>query len=294
MLLVSGIFVFSLALTGVIMASTFTIYAPLFGSAIEILLLSFALHRIKVLERTHSLEKAIRDSEAANRAKRSFLANMSHEIRTPLNAILGMTELLDENPSEIEKKNYTRIIKNSGLNLLNLINDILDLSKAETEQVVLKKHTFDLYGMAGRVIDTLKSSANSKGLKLLLHKEPPGSLWIVADEVKLSQVLINLVGNAIKFTDEGTVQLIIEEQEAGKSDISSILFSISDTGIGVSKRDKERIFNTFVQADGSNTRRFGGSGLGLTIARTLPWCNEWEATCRFPVRQERAVHSPSS
>ena len=207
-------------------------------------------------------------ADAANRAKSEFLANMSHEIRTPLNGVIGNAQLLEMSDLSREQKEYLSAIMLSGSNLLSLINDILDLSKIEAEKITLELSDFSLRGCFNNVIRTQRSRIANKGLslKLQIPNEVPDAL--VGDELRVKQILLNLLGNAIKFTNAGSITLsaAIEEQKSGKALIE---FAVTDTGIGIAKAVADDIFKPFVQADSSITRQYGGSGLGLTISRKL-------------------------
>ncbi|MCX7140782.1 MAG: ATP-binding protein [Proteobacteria bacterium] len=207
-------------------------------------------------------------AESANRAKSEFLANMSHEIRTPLNGLIGNAQLLEMSEPNSEQKEYLSAIMLSGSNLLSLINDILDLSKIEAEKVVLENADFSLRGCFNDVVRTQRSRIGNKGLslKLQIPNEVPDAL--IGDELRVKQVLLNLLGNAIKFTKEGSITLsaAIKERDSSKALVE---LAVTDTGIGIPKAVADDIFKPFVQADSSTTRQYGGSGLGLTISRRL-------------------------
>jgi CheY-like chemotaxis protein len=207
-------------------------------------------------------------AEAANRAKSAFLASMSHEIRTPLNGVIGNAQLLELSGPTAEQKEYLSAIMLSGSNLLALISDILDLSKIEAEKVVLEHADFSLRGCFNDVVRTQRSRIANKGLSLKLDipKAVPDAL--IGDELRVKQILLNLLGNAIKFTKEGGIVLsaALKEQDSSKALIE---LKVTDTGIGIPKAVADDIFKPFVQADSSTTRKYGGSGLGLTISRRL-------------------------
>ena len=209
-------------------------------------------------------------AESANQAKGQFLANMSHEIRTPLNGILGAAELLRERELPEEDRHFVEVIGESGSTLLKLINNILDLSKIEANKLVGETVSFDLHEFLGALTEMMDIQAQKKGIRLRLNVDPRVPYSLKGDEHYLKQVLINLLGNAIKFTEEGEVELRCElASSAPGSDSIELQFSVRDTGIGISPEKQEAILEPFVQAEGSTSRRFGGTGLGTTIARDL-------------------------
>lgn len=214
------------------------------------------------------LQQAKAAAESASRTKSDFLASMSHEIRTPMNAIMGIADLLAKTALTPEQDKFVQIFRRSGDNLLNLINDILDLSKVEASQLDLERTGFSLSDHLEKVMEMVAPRAQEKTLTLVCEIAPGVNNDLIGDPTRLRQVLLNLLGNAIKFTQSGSVSLRVEPH-ADCAVPTALRFTVTDTGIGIADDKLDRVFERFTQADSSTTRRFGGSGLGLTISRRL-------------------------
>ena len=216
-------------------------------------------------EREHA-EHARNAAEMANQAKTDFLARMSHEIRTPMNAILGMAEMLQNSPLSPEQKRYVDLFSSSGKLLLSIINDILDFSKIEANQLAIEFIEFDLVEVIENIGKTLSFKAHEKALEFVIHIEPDVPRYVFGDPVRVQQILMNLTGNAIKFTEKGEVVLKVATDH---KQMNSYIFSVEDTGIGIDQSYHATIFDSFSQADTSTTRHYGGTGLGLAISKKL-------------------------
>src|SRR3954470_23954733 len=222
----------------------------------------------KVRDRTTQLAGATRVAEEANQAKSEFLANMSHEIRTPLNGIIGMTELALDTSLSLEQREYLTMVKSSADALLSILNDILDFSKIEMRKLELEAIPFSIRDHLADLLKPLALRAEQKDLEVVCHVLPDVPNVAVGDPGRLRQVIVNLVGNAIKFTERGQILVQVEVVSKNALDVELHYF-VSDSGIGIAAEKQRAIFEPFKQADGSTTRRFGGTGLGLTISSTL-------------------------
>lgn len=226
------------------------------------------LLEVQVQKRTKELERAKEKAEAVSKSRSEFLANMSHEIRTPMNGVLGTLELLRLTALDEKQSNYIEMAYQSGDYLLRLLNDILDLSKYEAGKINIENNSFNLHMAINGVIDMFSSQSTAKGVGLAANYTDGVPEWVSADNTRLLQVLINLVGNALKFTNVGFVTINVSVVE--KCDRNyAIRFAVEDSGIGISADAQKRIFNSFEQADSSTTRKYGGTGLGLSLSQRL-------------------------
>ena len=229
-------------------------------------------HRKKIEEQLilarETAERYAKEALDAARVKSDFLANMSHEIRTPMNGIIGMAELLNDTQLTDEQTDFVKVICESGDSLLTIINDILDFSKIESGNLQLEKRTLQLLEQIENTLGMFRKKANEKNIELLHYIESDVPAYILGDSVRIKQILINLIGNALKFTEKGEVFVSVKKTKQTR-DIVELQFSVKDTGIGITPDQKEKLFRAFSQADISTTRKYGGTGLGLAISKKL-------------------------
>ena len=227
-------------------------------------------HRKLLVQQNHDLTEATHAAEAASLAKSEFLAMMSHEIRTPMNAVIGTLDLMHTTPLNAQQGQYFNIIRSGSETLLKLLDDILDVSKIEAGKLQVERRSFNLHGCIGSVIALLNPKCTQKGLELKHFIDPDVPQYIEGDSHRLQQILTNLMSNAIKFTEVGQVSLrVTAHQPDPASPRHELQFMIQDTGIGISAQQKKSLFQAFSQVDTSITRKYGGTGLGLTISQQL-------------------------
>jgi len=303
LLLASMVVLYDLSQLGIIPKSTLTNLAVQIGEWCEVLLLSFALAdrinisrmqeqeaqnllmaeerranaereehlqtKLKAQEEEIRAKQAINQAQSESRAKSLFLATMSHEIRTPMNAVLGVTQLLENTSLTDVQQHYINLLKNSGKLLISIINDILDYSKIEAGKLAIENTNFNLHQLLTECASLFAVSAKERELPIYTQIAGDVPQWMVGDPTRIRQVIINMLGNAYKFTERGAVTLRAKLREDKGKEGVYILFEVEDTGIGITSEQRERLFQSFSQADSSVTRKYGGTGLGLAISRSL-------------------------
>ncbi|WP_238376460.1 ATP-binding protein [Thiobacillus denitrificans] len=257
----------AMAITGFLLVLTYSSYwnsHMSIGLAFLLSMIAVPLYSASLLKQLHS---AVERERKASLAKSSFLANMSHELRTPLNGVIGVADLLAETKLNKEQKEFAQIIRTSADTLLELIDNVLDISRIEAGRILTSSEDFDLHRVINGTVAMMETQANAKGLVLAAHIAPQTPFQLQGDAPHLRQVLINLIGNAVKFTEHGRVDVYV--RPVGQGNPQRLRLEVVDTGIGIPPDAQIRIFDSFTQADASITRRFGGTGLGTTIAKQL-------------------------
>ncbi len=245
---------------------------PVLSSSLLILLVILPVYAASLVSQLH---KAVRSAEKANEAKSQFLANMSHEIRTPLNGVIGMSALLSKTQLHPKQKDFASSINASAKTLLALINDILDIAKIEAGKVSIETIDFDLHSLINSIAMMLSPQAENKNVLFNVHISPDIPFLLRGDKLHLEQIIINLISNAIKFTDKGFIEVYVKHVITENNNVK-LRFEIIDTGIGIAENEKQKLFDKFTQADESTTRKFGGTGLGMAIAKQLVEAMEGE------------------